>query len=223
MMHQLLYTTNNNNIHRNNDNERRFDIDTSTIIDHEITKRSILQQRQDNDTSLLSSSSSLLSITPSAFSLPQSSLLFQKLSTYSKSYRELLLSSSSLITSLTSSSSSSSSIESSSSSSSSSSSTVRIITPHILNFLPDFTEHPKPVRIRQSKSNIDFSIKSPPPPSSQDDDDNDDSNDNTRTRTTTTAATEAEPTTNEITFFHDFIAGGVAGSMSVIVGHPFDT
>jgi hypothetical protein len=27
----------------------------------------------------------------------------------------------------------------------------------------------------------------------------------------------------EVTFFHDFIAGGVAGSISVIVGHPFDT
>ena len=28
---------------------------------------------------------------------------------------------------------------------------------------------------------------------------------------------------DEVTFFHDFIAGGVAGSASVIVGHPFDT
>jgi hypothetical protein len=26
-----------------------------------------------------------------------------------------------------------------------------------------------------------------------------------------------------VTFFHDFVAGGVAGSASVIVGHPFDT
>lgn len=27
----------------------------------------------------------------------------------------------------------------------------------------------------------------------------------------------------EVTFFHDFVAGGLAGSASVIVGHPFDT
>ena len=27
----------------------------------------------------------------------------------------------------------------------------------------------------------------------------------------------------EVSFFHDFVAGGVAGSASVIVGHPFDT
>ena len=27
----------------------------------------------------------------------------------------------------------------------------------------------------------------------------------------------------EVTFFHDFIAGGIAGSASIVVGHPFDT
>eukprot|EP00934_Nitzschia_sp_Nitz4_P002687 Nitzschia sp. Nitz4//scaffold264_size26629//24865//25954//NITZ4_008241-RA/size26629-augustus-gene-0.3-mRNA-1//1//CDS//3329544818//2677//frame0 len=32
-----------------------------------------------------------------------------------------------------------------------------------------------------------------------------------------------ETTEEEVTFFHDFVAGGVAGSASVIVGHPFDT
>lgn len=26
-----------------------------------------------------------------------------------------------------------------------------------------------------------------------------------------------------VSFFHDFVAGGVAGSASVVVGHPFDT
>jgi hypothetical protein len=30
-------------------------------------------------------------------------------------------------------------------------------------------------------------------------------------------------TEEEVTFFHDFVAGGVAGSASVVVGHPFDT
>jgi hypothetical protein len=27
----------------------------------------------------------------------------------------------------------------------------------------------------------------------------------------------------EVTFFHDFVAGGLAGSASVVVGHPMDT
>jgi hypothetical protein len=30
-------------------------------------------------------------------------------------------------------------------------------------------------------------------------------------------------TEEDVTFFHDFVAGGVAGSASVVVGHPFDT
>lgn len=34
---------------------------------------------------------------------------------------------------------------------------------------------------------------------------------------------EFAATEDEVTFFHDFVAGGVAGSASVIVGHPFDT
>ena len=36
---------------------------------------------------------------------------------------------------------------------------------------------------------------------------------------------EAEYLTSDedVSFFHDFIAGGVAGSVSVVVGHPFDT
>jgi solute carrier family 25 carnitine/acylcarnitine transporter 20/29 len=54
-------------------------------------------------------------------------------------------------------------------------------------------------------------------------------NDNIKTTTTTTTT----PNTNivsddivdeqDVSFFHDFIAGGVAGSASVIVGHPMDT
>ena len=28
---------------------------------------------------------------------------------------------------------------------------------------------------------------------------------------------------DDVTFFHDFVAGGIAGSASVLVGHPFDT
>mmetsp|Transcript_14346 Transcript_14346/g.23221 ORF Transcript_14346/g.23221 Transcript_14346/m.23221 type:complete len:388 (+) Transcript_14346:163-1326(+) len=48
----------------------------------------------------------------------------------------------------------------------------------------------------------------------------------------TSAGTNPEPETHDfvdgiedqdVTFFHDFIAGGIAGSASVIVGHPMDT
>ena len=34
---------------------------------------------------------------------------------------------------------------------------------------------------------------------------------------------EEESGDDEVTALHDFIAGGLAGSASVIVGHPFDT
>lgn len=37
-----------------------------------------------------------------------------------------------------------------------------------------------------------------------------------------TAVAAVDPT-KEVSIFHDLLAGGVAGSMSVIVGHPFDT
>ncbi|KAI2513824.1 hypothetical protein MHU86_607 [Fragilaria crotonensis] len=37
-----------------------------------------------------------------------------------------------------------------------------------------------------------------------------------------TAGAAVDPT-KEVSIFHDLFAGGVAGSMSVIVGHPFDT
>lgn len=66
-------------------------------------------------------------------------------------------------------------------------------------FLPDFTEHPKPKKHKilpenPPISNIIFT---------KDDDDDDH--------------------TSDVTFLHDFVAGGAAGSASVIVGHPFDT
>lgn len=32
-----------------------------------------------------------------------------------------------------------------------------------------------------------------------------------------------EVSEEDVTFFHDFVAGGIAGSASVIIGHPFDT
>jgi solute carrier family 25 carnitine/acylcarnitine transporter 20/29 len=40
------------------------------------------------------------------------------------------------------------------------------------------------------------------------------------TTTTTAVVVEGE---QDVSFFHDFIAGGIAGSASVIVGHPMDT
>jgi hypothetical protein len=65
-----------------------------------------------------------------------------------------------------------------------------------LLFLPDFTEHPKPVvkRHKNKPVTVESDIEEPIPPSE-----------------------------DEITFFHDFVAGGVAGCASVVVGHPFDT
>lgn len=69
-------------------------------------------------------------------------------------------------------------------------------------FLPDFTEHPKPKRRprqQPSRNDTDLMDLPPPKPPSPPDDE------------------------TEITFFHDFVAGGVAGCASVAVGHPFDT
>jgi Mitochondrial carrier protein len=34
---------------------------------------------------------------------------------------------------------------------------------------------------------------------------------------------EDDDSEDEVTALHDFIAGGLAGSASVVVGHPFDT
>jgi solute carrier family 25 carnitine/acylcarnitine transporter 20/29 len=64
-----------------------------------------------------------------------------------------------------------------------------------VNFLPDFTEHPKPKKKRKPPQDV-------PQDNTVDDDD------------------KEEP---ELTFIDDFIAGGAAGCASVIVGHPFDT
>lgn len=38
-----------------------------------------------------------------------------------------------------------------------------------------------------------------------------------------TASNEDASSSTEVTAFHDLIAGGIAGSASVVVGHPFDT
>ena len=64
----------------------------------------------------------------------------------------------------------------------------------VMSFLPDFTEHPKPKR-RCTVHPVELD-QSPP---------------------------EDETEEDDVTFFHDFVAGGVAGCASVVVGHPFDT
>jgi solute carrier family 25 (mitochondrial carnitine/acylcarnitine transporter), member 20/29 len=43
------------------------------------------------------------------------------------------------------------------------------------------------------------------------------------TSTTATTTLETGVEEQDVSFFHDFIAGGIAGSASVIVGHPMDT
>jgi hypothetical protein len=70
-------------------------------------------------------------------------------------------------------------------------------------FIPDFTEHPKPKKIKARKAPPANNEPIAPPPAA--------------------APSEQDDVDDEITFFHDFVAGGVAGSASVIVGHPFDT
>ena len=37
------------------------------------------------------------------------------------------------------------------------------------------------------------------------------------------ASSSSSSSEEEVSFWHDFVAGGVAGSASVVVGHPFDT
>lgn len=66
-----------------------------------------------------------------------------------------------------------------------------------LAFLPDYTEHPK-------RKHTGRHVHTPGRIPS----DGADCNDNDET---------------EVTFWHDFLAGGAAGSASVVVGHPFDT
>ena len=70
-------------------------------------------------------------------------------------------------------------------------------------FLPDYTEHPKPKRRPRKQKTGGGADQAPPPPPS--------------------VEGPPEEMEDEITFFHDFVAGGVAGCASVIVGHPFDT
>lgn len=74
-----------------------------------------------------------------------------------------------------------------------------------LAFLPDFTEHPKP---RKRK-----------PPRHENGDGNEENDSPPRPP----EVSESDEDSDEITFFYDFVAGGVAGTASVIVGHPFDT
>lgn len=77
-----------------------------------------------------------------------------------------------------------------------------------LCFLPDFTEHPKP--------KIHPAPVTPVSPNTTGGDDDDSSSSGG-------SDSGSSSSSDDITFVHDFIAGGVAGSASVIVGHPFDT
>lgn len=71
----------------------------------------------------------------------------------------------------------------------------------VCSFLPDFTEHPKPKR-RKDIATI---------------------NSGQQQEAKAQRKNESPVDSDDITFFHDFVAGGVAGCASVVVGHPFDT
>jgi Mitochondrial carrier protein len=70
----------------------------------------------------------------------------------------------------------------------------------VLGFLPDFTEHPKPKR----QKTVVVQPKAPP-------------------STTADGNNDEDEEEGEVTFLQDCVAGGMAGSASVIVGHPLDT
>lgn len=97
----------------------------------------------------------------------------------------------------------------------------------VCSFLPDFTEHPKPKR-RKEPATINSSLLQEVSPSS----------------TEHERLLEDTLESQDVSFFHDFVAGGVAGEYaiglleqfqlnhcsststgcaSVVVGHPFDT
>lgn len=84
---------------------------------------------------------------------------------------------------------------SSSSAAAATSASATVSLPSSLVFLPEFTEHPKPKR-RNTFDQLHHQQQQALPPGSDDD---------------------------EVTFLQDFIAGGMAGSASVVVGHPLDT
>ena len=65
------------------------------------------------------------------------------------------------------------------------------------HFLPDYTEHPKPVNAKRRPSRAPRKKEPPKEPQQQPSDDDDD-----------------------VTFLQDFVAGGCAGAASVVVGHP---
>lgn len=81
-------------------------------------------------------------------------------------------------------------------------------------FLPDYTEHPKPKRRPR---------KQPTQPDADADDGAVGGGEKAPIPPSTPPQPEVVEDDGEITFFDDFVAGGVAGCASVIVGHPFDT
>jgi hypothetical protein len=97
-----------------------------------------------------------------------------------------------------------------------------------VSFLPDFTEHPKP-RPKRRKSIVPLPPTPPPlptppptpppqqePPPSQEDEERISTS---RSSSSTTVDQDLDEGETSVSFWHDFVAGGVAGSASVIVGH----
>jgi Mitochondrial carrier protein len=78
-------------------------------------------------------------------------------------------------------------------------------------FVPDFTEHPKPHKPKHPPGASPTPSSTPVPPTVE------------QSSSSRFQQEDNENDVDDITFFHDFIAGGAAGSASVVVGHPFDT
>ena len=78
-----------------------------------------------------------------------------------------------------------------------------------LAFLPDYTEHPKPKRKGTSSQKVKEHVRKKDEPKDSEE--------------PQPSEEEEEEEEEEVTFWQDFVAGGMAGTASVIVGHPMDT
>jgi solute carrier family 25 carnitine/acylcarnitine transporter 20/29 len=87
-----------------------------------------------------------------------------------------------------------------------------------LAFVPEFTEHPKPRR-KPTAATPEASR------TNEQNNKNKNNNDDPGSNSSSSSSSSSDDDDNEtdVTFLQDFVAGGLAGSASVMVGHPLDT